>query len=109
MAGFLAVSSTNTFVQDIRGHKIDSECSGSSCQLGKTLFFHLFFHIFHMVTRPTSFAIFSAYLSHLVPWHNLQFHNSFRIRSPSSTERSFDSALAFALETREGTAEEVVF
>ncbi|GFY90759.1 DNA repair protein Rad4 family [Actinidia rufa] len=38
----------------------------------------------------------------------IQFHNSFRVRSPSSTERSFDSALAFALETREGTAEEVV-
>ncbi|CAL5368300.1 unnamed protein product [Camellia sinensis] len=37
----------------------------------------------------------------------IQFHNNFHIRSPSSTERSFHSALAFALETREGTAEEV--
>ncbi|KAL6959588.1 hypothetical protein U1Q18_039741 [Sarracenia purpurea var. burkii] len=37
----------------------------------------------------------------------IQFHNNFRIRSQSSIERSFDSAVAFALETQEGTAEEV--
>ncbi|CAK9175615.1 unnamed protein product [Ilex paraguariensis] len=42
-------------------------------------------------------------LAPIVNW----FHSKFHIRSPSSTERSFQSALASALETHEGTAEEI--
>ncbi|XAR73544.1 hypothetical protein NMG60_11007543 [Bertholletia excelsa] len=42
-------------------------------------------------------------LSPLVNW----FHSNFCIRSPISTERSFHESMAYALETREGTAEEV--
>lgn len=38
---------------------------------------------------------------------NLQFRDNFRIKSLTDVERSFHSALAFALETREGTLEEV--
>lgn len=42
-------------------------------------------------------------LTSLVNW----FHKYFHVRHPSNTERSFKSALALALETQEGTAEEV--
>ncbi|KAK1370809.1 DNA repair protein RAD4 [Heracleum sosnowskyi] len=42
-------------------------------------------------------------LAPLVNW----FHKYFHVRLPSNTERSFESALALALETQEGTAEEV--
>ncbi|KAF8378603.1 hypothetical protein HHK36_029951 [Tetracentron sinense] len=42
-------------------------------------------------------------LTPLVDW----FHKNFHIRSPNTEERSFKSSLAFALETHEGTAEEV--
>lgn len=63
----------------------------------------------HTETIPNSFAIVFFICVLFDALHNLQFHSNFRIRSPSSTERSFDSALAFALETREGTAEEVAF
>ncbi|GMH05162.1 hypothetical protein Nepgr_007002 [Nepenthes gracilis] len=43
-------------------------------------------------------------LAPLVTW----FHNYFRVRSPSGGEVPFHSSLAVALETREGTLEEVV-
>lgn len=39
----------------------------------------------------------------------MQFHDNFHVRSSVSTRRSFHSALAHALESREGTPEEVVF
>ncbi|KAK9271667.1 hypothetical protein L1049_002030 [Liquidambar formosana] len=39
----------------------------------------------------------------LVSW----FHDNFHIKSPSNEERSFHSALAFALEAHEGTPEEI--
>lgn len=39
---------------------------------------------------------------------HLQFHKYFHVRLLSNTERSFESALALALETQEGTAEEVI-
>ncbi|KAF2295451.1 hypothetical protein GH714_032958 [Hevea brasiliensis] len=42
-------------------------------------------------------------LSPLVSW----FHNNFHVRSCVSEKRSFQKALAFALETREGNPEEV--
>ncbi|KAK3002726.1 hypothetical protein RJ639_018227, partial [Escallonia herrerae] len=42
-------------------------------------------------------------LAPLVNW----FHNNFRVRSSSCADRSFQSALAFAIETREGTSEEI--
>ncbi|XVE72231.1 hypothetical protein DITRI_Ditri11bG0022800 [Diplodiscus trichospermus] len=42
-------------------------------------------------------------LSPLVTW----FHNNFHVRSSVRAERSFRAALAFALETREGTPEEI--
>lgn len=37
----------------------------------------------------------------------LQFHNNFRVRSPSDAQRTLNSALAFAIGNREGTPEEV--
>ncbi|XP_030522585.1 DNA repair protein RAD4 [Rhodamnia argentea] len=42
-------------------------------------------------------------LSRLVHW----FHGFFRVRESTSAEKCFDSALAHALETREGTSEEI--
>ncbi|XP_058078381.1 DNA repair protein RAD4 isoform X3 [Magnolia sinica] len=42
-------------------------------------------------------------LTALVDW----FHGNFHVRNASSSERSFTSSMAYALETREGTAEEV--
>uniref|UniRef100_A0A2P2LPW8 DNA repair protein complementing XP-C cells homolog isoform X1 n=1 Tax=Rhizophora mucronata TaxID=61149 RepID=A0A2P2LPW8_RHIMU len=42
-------------------------------------------------------------LSSIVSW----FHSNFHVRSLSSENRSFKSALAFALESREGTLEEI--
>ncbi|KAJ8761168.1 hypothetical protein K2173_001224 [Erythroxylum novogranatense] len=42
-------------------------------------------------------------LSHLVSW----FHNNFHVRGVANESRSFKSALASALENREGTPEEI--
>ncbi|KAJ0098902.1 hypothetical protein Patl1_21240 [Pistacia atlantica] len=42
-------------------------------------------------------------LSPIVSW----FHDNFHVRNSDSTGRSFPSALAYALENREGTAEEI--
>ncbi|XP_065849106.1 DNA repair protein RAD4 isoform X2 [Euphorbia lathyris] len=45
----------------------------------------------------------ASILSPLVSW----FHNNFHVRSSVSEKRSFQSALAHAIETREGTPEEI--
>ncbi|XP_028055256.1 DNA repair protein RAD4 [Camellia sinensis] len=81
-----------------RGRLIDNACNDPLIQA--SLLSLLPKHLLRIseVTKLTVNA-----LAPLVSW----FHNNFHIRSPSSTERSFHSALAFALETREGTAEEV--
>ncbi|XP_059623197.1 DNA repair protein RAD4 [Cornus florida] len=81
-----------------RGRLIDSACNDPLIQA--SLLSLLPTHLLKIsdVTKLTANA-----LAPLVNW----FHNNFRIRTPSSTERSFHSALAFALETREGTPEEV--
>lgn len=52
------------------------------------------------------FMIFFLFVDFFV--FNLQFHDNFHVRNSDSTGRSFPSALAYALENREGTAEEVV-
>ncbi|XP_052196986.1 DNA repair protein RAD4 [Diospyros lotus] len=81
-----------------RGRLIDQACNDPLIQAA--LLSLLPTHLLRIseVTKLTVNA-----LAPLVDW----FHNNFHIRSPSGTERSFHSALAFALETREGTAEEV--
>ncbi|KAF5960405.1 hypothetical protein HYC85_001614 [Camellia sinensis] len=81
-----------------RGRLIDNACNDPLIQA--SLLSLLPKHLLRIseVTKLTVNA-----LAPLVSW----FHNNFHIRSPSSTERSFHSALSFALETREGTAEEV--
>ncbi|KAA8547709.1 hypothetical protein F0562_004138 [Nyssa sinensis] len=81
-----------------RGRLIDSTCNDPLIQA--SLLSLLPSHLLKIsdVTKLTANA-----LAPLVNW----FHNNFRIRSPSCTERSMHSALAFALENREGTPEEI--
>ncbi|KAF8017175.1 hypothetical protein BT93_H2383 [Corymbia citriodora subsp. variegata] len=82
-----------------RGRLIDRACDDSLIQasLLSLLPRNLMENILDIkkVTKKT--------LSDLVYW----FRSFFRVRESTSVEKSFDSALAHALETREGTSEEI--
>ncbi|KAF5480011.1 hypothetical protein F2P56_000787 [Juglans regia] len=82
-----------------RGRLIDSACDDPLIQA--SLLSLLPKHLLNAskVTQLTATALYP-----LVHW----FQNNFHVRSSTSAERSFRLGLAFALETREGTPEEIV-
>ncbi|XP_041003378.1 DNA repair protein RAD4 isoform X2 [Juglans microcarpa x Juglans regia] len=82
-----------------RGRLIDSACDDPLIQA--SLLSLLPKHLLNTskVTQLTATALYP-----LVHW----FQNNFHVRSSTSAERSFRLGLAFALETREGTPEEIV-
>lgn len=81
-----------------RGRLIDQACNDPLIQAALLSLIPTQFLKISEVSKLTATA-----LAPLVNW----FHNNFRVTSPGGTERSFQSALALALEMHEGTAEEV--
>lgn len=57
-----------------------------------------------------SVVCYSSYVKALIdsPDNILQFHQNFHVKSPSSAEKPFHSALASALEVQGGSPEEVI-
>ncbi|KDP33184.1 hypothetical protein JCGZ_13449 [Jatropha curcas] len=81
-----------------RGRIVDSACDDPLIQASLLSLLPA-----HLLKIPEVSKLSANSLSPVVSW----FHNNFRIRSSTSEKRSFQSALAFALETREGTPEEL--
>ncbi|XP_022759202.1 DNA repair protein RAD4 isoform X2 [Durio zibethinus] len=81
-----------------RGRLIDNACDDPLIQASLLSLLPIHLSKISEVSNVTANA-----LSPLVTW----FHNNFHVRSLVRAERSFPNALAFALETREGTSEEI--
>ncbi|XWS75588.1 hypothetical protein CRYUN_Cryun01aG0103500 [Craigia yunnanensis] len=81
-----------------RGRLIDNACDDPLIQASLLSLLPTHLSKISEVSHITANA-----LSPLVTW----FHNNFHVRSLVRAERSFLTALAFALETREGTPEEI--
>ncbi|XP_021296261.1 DNA repair protein RAD4 isoform X1 [Herrania umbratica] len=81
-----------------RGRLIDNACDDPLIQASLLSLVPIHLSKISGVSNITSNA-----LSPLVTW----FHNNFHVRSLVRAERSFHTGLAFALETREGTPEEI--
>ncbi|KAH9675413.1 DNA repair protein RAD4 [Citrus sinensis] len=81
-----------------RGRLIDSVCDDPLIQASLLSLLPSYLLKISEVSKLTANA-----LSPIVSW----FHDNFHVRSSVSTRRSFHSALAHALESREGTPEEI--
>ncbi|XVF31671.1 hypothetical protein REPUB_Repub17cG0011500 [Reevesia pubescens] len=81
-----------------RGRLIDNACDDPLIQASLISLLPTHLSKISEVSNITANA-----LSPLVTW----FHNNFQVRSLVRAERSFRTALSFALETREGTPEEI--
>ncbi|GLU10667.1 hypothetical protein SLE2022_274530 [Rubroshorea leprosula] len=81
-----------------RGRLIDSACDDPLIQASLLSLLPTHLSRLSGVSKLTANA-----LSPLVSW----FHNNFRVSNVVHGKRSFHSSLAFALETREGTPEEI--
>lgn len=81
-----------------RGRLVDSVCNDPLIQA--SLLSLLPANLLNVASFPKLTA---KALAPIVNW----FNNNFRVRSPDMSERSFKSSLAYALESHEGTAEEV--